>query len=296
MLTAGVGRPVEDRSARPDGGARLVPQFDLPLAELRAYAPDLAEPADLDAFWATTLAETRRHDLAATFTPVDTACRRSTRSTSRFAGYGGRRSAAGCTCPAGATRAAAGRRRVHRLRRRARPAARARCSGRGRLRPPGHGHPRPGQRAGGRRHAGPGPDGGAGAPRVHDPRASSIPATYYYRRVFTDAVRAVEAARSHPAVDAGRVAVTGGSQGGGITLAVAGLVPDLAGGRCRTCRSCATSAVRSTLIDADPYGEIARYLKIHRDHVEPRLRDAVLLRRRQLRGRGQGARRCSRSG
>lgn len=37
------------------------------------------------------------------------------------------------------------------------------------------------------------------------------PATYYYRRVFTDAVRAVEAARSHPAVDAGRVAVTGDS-------------------------------------------------------------------------------------
>ena len=55
------------------------------------------------------------------------------------------------------------------------------------------------------------------------------PATYYYRRVFTDAVRAVEAVRTHPAVDAGRVAVAGGSQGGGISLAAAGLVPDLAG-------------------------------------------------------------------
>ena len=33
------------------------------------------------------------------------------------------------------------------------------------------------------------------------------PETYYYRRVFTDAVRAVEAAQSHPAVDAERIAV-----------------------------------------------------------------------------------------
>ena len=47
------------------------------------------------------------------------------------------------------------------------------------------------------------------------------PNHYYYRRVFVDGVRAVEAARDHPAVDRQRVAVTGGSQGGGISLAVA---------------------------------------------------------------------------
>ena len=44
------------------------------------------------------------------------------------------------------------------------------------------------------------------------------PKTYYYRRVFTDAVRAVEAAMGHEWVDEMRVAVTGGSQGGGIAL------------------------------------------------------------------------------
>ena len=49
------------------------------------------------------------------------------------------------------------------------------------------------------------------------------PHTWYYRRVFTDAVRAVEAARAHPAVDGTRVAVAGVSQGGGIALAAAGL-------------------------------------------------------------------------
>jgi len=49
------------------------------------------------------------------------------------------------------------------------------------------------------------------------------PHTWYYRRVFTDAVRAVEAARTHPAVDGTRVAVAGVSQGGGIALAAAAL-------------------------------------------------------------------------
>ena len=53
------------------------------------------------------------------------------------------------------------------------------------------------------------------------------PHGYYYRRVFVDAVRAVDAVRTHEAVDDSRIAVTGGSQGGGMTLAVAGLVPEI---------------------------------------------------------------------
>ena len=51
--------------------------------------------------------------------------------------------------------------------------------------------------------------------------------TYYFRRVFADAERAVEAARSLELVDSARVGVVGISQGGGIALAVSGLVPDL---------------------------------------------------------------------
>lgn len=51
--------------------------------------------------------------------------------------------------------------------------------------------------------------------------------SYYYRRVFTDALGAVEAAKSHDLIDETRIAVTGGSQGGRISLAVAGLVPNL---------------------------------------------------------------------
>ena len=73
--------------------------------------------------------------------------------------------------------------------------------------------------------------GAAGAPFHPGFMTQGIldPATYYYRRVFTDAVRAVEAVRTMDAVDPSRVVVTGGSQGGGISLAVAGLVPGLAG-------------------------------------------------------------------
>lgn len=90
---------------------------------------------------------------------------------------------------------------------------------------------------------------------------------YYYRRVFTDAVRAVEAARSHPAVDAARVAVTGISQGGGITIAVAGLVPDLAAALPDVPFLCHYRRA-TELVDSYPYKEIADYCHTHRDKVD----------------------------
>jgi cephalosporin-C deacetylase len=93
------------------------------------------------------------------------------------------------------------------------------------------------------------------------------PATYYYRRVFSDAVRAIDAARSHEAIDPTRVAVTGGSQGGGISLAVAGLVPDIAAVM-PDVPFLSDFPRAITFADSDPYGEIVRYLKAHRDHVD----------------------------
>ena len=91
------------------------------------------------------------------------------------------------------------------------------------------------------------------------------PATYYYRRVFTDAVRAIEAAKTHPRVDPARIAVTGGSQGGGISIAAAGLdasvgalLPDVPY-LCDFPRAIGTA-------QRDPYLEIVRYLASHRDH------------------------------
>jgi cephalosporin-C deacetylase len=94
------------------------------------------------------------------------------------------------------------------------------------------------------------------------------PATYYYRRVYTDAVRAVEVAAGHPRVDPARIAVAGGSQGGGIAIAAAALahrhvklamadVPFL----CHFRRA-------TEITDEMPYQEITRYLKVHRDRIE----------------------------
>ena len=87
---------------------------------------------------------------------------------------------------------------------------------------------------------------------------------YYYRRVFTDGVRAIDALAGLEFVDAGRIAVCGGSQGGGIALAVAGIdtrvkaaMPDVPF-LCDFPRAVAKA-------QRDPYGEIVRFLAQHRD-------------------------------
>ncbi|MEK6646824.1 MAG: acetylxylan esterase [Candidatus Firestonebacteria bacterium] len=46
---------------------------------------------------------------------------------------------------------------------------------------------------------------------------------YYYRAVYTDAVRILDFVFEQPEIDKTCVAITGGSQGGGITIAAAGL-------------------------------------------------------------------------
>jgi cephalosporin-C deacetylase len=55
-------------------------------------------------------------------------------------------------------------------------------------------------------------------------RGIARPEDYYYTRLFTDAVRAVETACA--LTGAARVAVTGASQGGGLALAAAALIPE----------------------------------------------------------------------
>lgn len=46
--------------------------FDMDLERLREYRPEPQEPADFDAFWEKTLAETARHDVDARFVPYET--------------------------------------------------------------------------------------------------------------------------------------------------------------------------------------------------------------------------------
>lgn len=90
---------------------------------------------------------------------------------------------------------------------------------------------------------------------------------YYYRRLFTDGVRAIDALIDLDFVDAERVAVCGGSQGGGISLAVAGIddrikavMPDVPF-LCDFPR-----AIR--VAGRDPYLEIVRFLAQHREKAQ----------------------------
>ena len=49
--------------------------YDLPVEEMRSYRPEVAEPADFDEFWSSTLAQTREHDLNLRVERVDAALR-----------------------------------------------------------------------------------------------------------------------------------------------------------------------------------------------------------------------------
>ena len=242
-----------------------MPLYDLPLDQLRAYRPALAVPDDLDAFWAGTLAETRAHDLGATFTRVANGLTLVDTFDVTYRGFGGQPVKGWLHLPAGSAGPlpavveyvgyGGGRGLPHeRIMFAAAGYAYFLMDTRGQ---------------GSTWSVGDTADPGEGAPAHPGYLTRGIldPTTYYYRRVFADAVRAVEAVRAHSSVDATRVAVTGGSQGGGIALAVAALVQDLAAVAPDAPFLCDFPRA-ATVADVDPYTEIVRYLKAHRDHVE----------------------------
>ena len=63
--------------------------FDLPFEQLQTYCPPRNEPSDFDAFWAQTLAEARRFPLNARFEPRDNGLRLVEAFDVTFNGYGG---------------------------------------------------------------------------------------------------------------------------------------------------------------------------------------------------------------
>ena len=90
-------------------------------------------------------------------------------------------------------------------------------------------------------------------------------ADYYYRRVFTDAVRALDAMLGQDIIDPDRIAICGGSQGGGIALAVAGIDPRVTAVRPDVPFLC--DFPRALQMAAqNPYLEVLRYLAQHRGH------------------------------
>jgi cephalosporin-C deacetylase len=93
---------------------------------------------------------------------------------------------------------------------------------------------------------------------------------YYYRRVYSDSVAFVRAAKHLPNVDSTRIVTTGGSQGGAIALAAASLAPEVFATMPDVpFMSHIHRAIEIT--DAYPYQEIVNYCRIHRTDSEPAL-------------------------
>jgi cephalosporin-C deacetylase len=241
--------------------------FDLPLDDLRAYRPERSEPPDFDAFWSATLADSRGLANPPRFDPFASALRTVDVADVTFSGFAGQPIKGWLLTPASdagpfttvveyigygggrqfphgwLTWASAGY--AHLV---------MDTRGQGSVWSPGD------------------------TPDIEDtPSTGQHPGfvtrgidhrdTYYYRRLITDAVLAVDAAVAHPLVDPDRIAVAGNSQGGGLALAVAGLssvpkaamidVPFLCHWR---------RAVEVT--DEHPYRELQTYLSIRRERAD----------------------------
>jgi len=241
--------------------------FDMPLDELRTYLPPRVEQADFDAFWQETLAEARTFPLEARFEAVDYGLETVETYDVTFHGYAGQPVKGWLLLP--------------KARRRRLPCVVEYIGYGG-----GRGFPTDwllwssagfahlvmdtrGQGSAGR--PGDTPDIAGGGNDPHFPGFMTLgvldPKTYYYRRVFTDAVRALEEARNHAAVDCDRIAASGGSQGGGIALAVAGLDPTVAVTMPDVPYLCHYRRA-TEITDNMPYQEIVKYCKVHRNHEE----------------------------
>jgi cephalosporin-C deacetylase len=117
----------------------------------------------------------------------------------------------------------------------------------------------------GQGHDTPDPHPDAGTHWVHGYMTRGIedPRAHYYRRLVTDCVRAVDAARAIPHVDRDRIVVQGASQGGGLALAVAGLVgDDIAGALPDVPFLCHIRRGAETATEG-PYTELVAYLRHH---------------------------------
>ncbi|MBZ6292745.1 acetylxylan esterase [Streptomyces sp. CT1-17] len=242
-----------------------MPLTDLTLAECLALRPDLHEPADLDAFWDRTLREARAGGGTPRFAPVDTGLTEVATYDVTVPGFAGEpvrgwlhlpvRASGPLGCVVEFLGYGRGRGLAHEQVLWATA---------------GHAHLVMDTRGQGWSTAGGDtPDTAAlnGTVPGFLTRGVESPHDHYYRRVFTDAVRFTEAARAHPAVDADRVVVTGVSQGGGIALAVAGLLPGLAGAMPDVPFLCDIRR-GATIAARPPYTEVAEYLRLHRDRTE----------------------------
>ncbi|MET3466665.1 acetylxylan esterase [Microbacterium sp. M4A5_1d] len=239
-----------------------MPRFDLSLAELQDYRPEVSEPSDFDDFWSATLAGSREAGGEVTVSAASELYATVDVHDVTFPGYGGDPVKAWLILPAhregplpavvefvgyGGGRGLP----TERLAWATAGYASFVMDTRGQGSVWGSGGETPD------------PHGSGPAVPGFMTRGIESPETYYYRRVFTDAVRAVDAVRSLPEVDASRVSVTGGSQGGGIAIAAAGLSDGLVAAMPDVPFLCHFErAIGFT--GSDPYQEVGRWLAVHR--------------------------------
>jgi cephalosporin-C deacetylase len=243
-----------------------MPRFDLGLDELLTYRPSVRECADFDDFWAKTLTAARSAEGSASETSYAGLTPAFAITDVRFPGFGGEPVAAWLIRPRIAVDEVlpgvvnfigygGGRGLPY-----------------GRLEWPSAGYVTlvMDTRGQGSQWGAPGdtPDPHGSGPAVpgYLTRGIDSAETYYYRRLMTDAVRAVDYLASRPDVDANRIAVVGASQGGGLALA-AGALSSAAAVLADVPFLCHFERAVG-LTGREPYEEIARYLAVHRDRID----------------------------
>ncbi len=192
-----------------------MPDFDMPLEQLRTYQPEPNTPADLLDFWGRTLTEIRSVPLNVQLRREDYPARNAEVYRVHFSGWRGLGVGGWYICPAGAGPWPT---LVH-------------YHGYSWFRGGAHEYlawaaqgyaslaiDMPGQSPESEDPGGPGTAGSGWMTRgILDPQ------TYYYRAAYATAVRALDVVAELPGADPARIGVRGVSQGGALALAVAAL-------------------------------------------------------------------------
>jgi len=241
-----------------------VPSIDMPLEKMREYVPSLYREADFDEYWRSTQAEAVRQPLNAELIPYQLGARGIQCYAVRFDGFGGGRIAGWYLRADTAGKlpgicfyhgySGRGHRPLDMLPYAQQGIACLSMDCRGQN----------GQSQDAASYA-EGAVAGWMTLGIRDPK------NYYYRFAYADAIRALELLARREEVDEDRIAITGGSQGGALTLAAAALsdrpilaLPDIPF-LCDFRR-----AIQIT--PAGPYPEIPQFLKAFPDLVDTAIR------------------------